>query len=224
MGKPPERMGMDMKEGVLQNGGSVKEGEVEVDVDLLIATSPQTRVDWFVTPKRANPDDVTLLPLDIATSVLNNIVHRWLPSLEGVNRLALGGVLLIYSESRQSSYELLARFLPAVTLDAKGSENFFYQINRPRLSKSGVPDLYVNRLTKWSVTASTKVKVALNVASIGKTTQYLHPSNLAHSATLELDINTSPALEGELGKQFLPKLADELFGLAAEVIDKGDIA
>ena len=51
--------------------------------------------------------------------------------------------------ARELGYRELGRFLPAVRLD-EDSSDFSYQINRPRRS-TVIPELSVNRLSKWSV-------------------------------------------------------------------------
>src|SRR4029077_16583024 len=79
---------------------------------------------------------------------------RWIKEMSPtISRLAFGAVLFQSAESHETGYELLKSYLPKLEVDSKGSFDFLYQINRPRLSMSGIPSLQINRLSKWAVVA-----------------------------------------------------------------------
>src|SRR5208282_50763 len=64
-------------------------------------------------------------------------------------RLAYGAILLQPVDNRETGYLRLGELASAVKIDPK-SEDFFYQINRPRESTT-LKNMRLNRLSKWSV-------------------------------------------------------------------------
>ena len=130
-----------------------------------------------------------------------------------LRRLAFGAVLLKPVPSHDSGYETLGGYLPAVTMDPKSSD-FLYQINRRRLSEV-IDDLWVNRLSKWSIQ---RVE-SLTVSSDGTVVRGMGAS----ACRVELDINSVPSAES-LPADRLPRFFEELVVLAGEIALDGDIA
>jgi hypothetical protein len=123
------------------------------------------------------------------------------------------------AQDRIAAYRKLAQYLPDVKIDPEHSEDFFYQINRPRRSEV-IETLKINRLSKWSSGAVLLARFALN-----KQQTVQQPTAVGnHSLRIELDLSTDPSFVGELPSGELPKLFAELEHLALELISKGDTA
>jgi len=148
------------------------------------------------------------------------MVSQWfsLPSCPPLRRFAFGAVLFQFVEDREDGYRQISAYLPAVKLDAKGSSDFSYQINRPRDSRSGVPGLQVNRLCRWSVAQLMHAQVSLSDAGVQKTELGSH-----FACRLEMDINTSAEFRGELSPEQSKIVFGELLELGAEIAQQGDI-
>ena len=131
---------------------------------------------------------------------------------------AFGAVLLRPVENRQAGYQQIAAYLPHVQLDPEGASDFLYQINRPRNSNSGIPDLRINRLSKWSIAASME-----STFSFGSTSAAHFPGPRHFACRLELDINTVPDFRDELAREQLPQIFQELVDLGKEIAKAGDI-
>lgn len=129
--------------------------------------------------------------------------------LPRISRVAFGPVLIKSVANKAEGYRALAKLLP-VELDAEGSSEFLYQINRPRRSKKF--DCWLNRLSKWSV-------LALSFGFVGDSGQMQSEQKFT-ACKLELDINTDPEYTGELGFEILGELANA----AKEIAENGDRA
>ncbi len=99
------------------------------------------------------------------------------------------------------------------------SSDFSYQINRPRISGSGIPDLKINRLSKWSVASWRLEEWSLGPQTTVKTLE----GQEAFSCRLELDINTAADFSGEITSQSLASIFAEQINLGAEIAEHGDI-
>lgn len=191
---------------------------------LLLNVQPQ-RIDWNFTPvgPRQDPDPglPTIGPLPTALPQFVDIMTRWLVSAPAIQRLALGSVLLLPAADLQDGHRRLRDLLPALRIDAEGSSDLFYQINRPRLSRSGIPGLRMNRLSKWSVAVYQQVIVSLNSGRVGSQLVETQPAVVCR---LELDVNTMPSFEGDLPRERLSDIADEMADLSVEIALRGDIA
>jgi len=119
-------------------------------------------------------------------------------------------------ENRAAGYRNLSRYLPAVRLDPEGSQDFYYQINRPRRS-TVVDGLQINRLSKWSVAQFVPITLMLTPQSV--------QSGVGageEACRIEVDVNTAPHGNAELPSARLPEVFGELVRLGEEIVSKGD--
>ncbi len=215
VGEPPEERVSKPREGVHRDAGPFGKAQ------LALAISP-IRTDWVFS---ARPDLEAGLPIvgeysEVSSDFLG-VVRRWLGVCAPLTRLAFGSVLLQPVSSKEEAYTRLASYLQWVQIDPVGSNDFFYQINRPCASRVGIANLLINRLSKWS--ALEIHRVALDLAGLHQPAAIRAPAGEAvHACRLELDINTSVAYEGDLPASHLSELFDELAGLGMEIAAEGD--
>ncbi len=133
-----------------------------------------------------------------------------------VNRLAFGAILVQPVDDVRSGYVELNKLLGTVTIDPDHSTDFSYQINRRRIS-AVMPELVINRLSKWSVMSQNTIR--LNIAAERDLT--IIPS--LHAVRLELDVNTVSDLRQELPSAQLRPIFDELIAMGVEIAEKGDV-
>lgn len=182
------------------------------------------RIDWRADATDASLEASTLPSLGDFGGIgekFREFGVAWLGEAPPSIRLAFGALLLIPVKDRHEGYESVAKYLKDIKLDSSDSEDFLYQINRPRVSKI-CPGLKINRLTKWSVgmlrglslsVVAGKKDVFAN-ASVGSSFSFCR---------LELDINSDGETREQIGSEILPKLFAELVGLARETSTEGDI-
>ena len=189
---------------------------------LITATQPG-RIDIQFTVE-VDVAPVTYL-LGPSGDVLPNFRDRLQPLVKdcpAVHRIAFGVVFLQPTDTRETGYRALERYLPALKLDAEGSSDLLYQINRPRPSQS-VEGLSINRLMKWSVQSMNLVQMqqqVLGSAIVAAPTFVTGASGF--SARLEVDLST--AVTGrEILAASLPALVDEHVQIAAEIAARGDV-
>lgn len=149
-------------------------------------------------------------------------VFKWvnLNNFLQTNRIAFGAILHQPVKDIITGYKLLQSMLPAVKIDSKTSSDFLYQINRARISNVDIPDLKINRLTKWSV--ATVKFLGLHVVADIKQEDIIRKDFFA--CQLELDINTSEDFTSELPKEKIKDIFKELVSLGNEIGSEGDIA
>jgi len=181
------------------------------------------RVDWNLLATMGTPDEsvaglLTLGPFSATLGPFLNVVRRWLGVCPPVRRLAFGSVLVRPVADLQTGYTELSQFLPKFVLDQTDSSDFLYQINRPRMSTSGI-ELKLNRLTKWSVMQAGFIEVAVGGA-VGAS---LASGPLQFACRLELDISTAAESTGEIPKDKIRSVFEELVGLGCEIAVQGDI-
>lgn len=121
-------------------------------------------------------------------------------------------------DDRAEGYRLLDGCLPDVNVDSERSSDFSYQINRPRQSALGIPDLRINRLSRWSVVKRQGFAIHGGV----------QPAVTIHqegglAAKLDLDINTAPDYPSDLQHDRLGDIFQECVGAAVEIAGSGDI-
>ena len=150
---------------------------------------------------------------------LQTVVEKWLEESDIIIRLAFGTVLLMDSESVQAANRKVDGMLPGVEVDAEGSSDFFYQINRRRKARSAA-GMLVNRLTKWSVLQGNSIDV---VAS-GNANNLVSRRREFFACRLELDINTVGPPNSGIPKAKTRAVFNELIELGKEIAAKGDIA
>lgn len=202
--------------GEYQEEGSFAGGRLILRVD-------PTRIDWVLTPtpnqQQENPEGYTVIgQFQELLDQFLPLMRRWLEvsSCFPVQRLAFGGVLAQPVGSLEEGYRLLLPYLPDVRLAPEGLSDFFYQINRPRMSQS-VEGLQINRLCKWGVVLQQTLTLNfLGQVSTGQGQSYF-------ACRLELDINTAPDFRGGFSKEQALIVLQELVSLTKEVAEKGDV-
>jgi len=215
VGTAPETRVVKARSATVEESGPLPEPNSQAK---LTVVSDPNRVDLKLTAQDVNvgslaPDDIGILSSGLP--VIAQLGRRWLTTgrAPALKRVALGAVLIHPVASAEEGLSLLAGFLPNVTIPV-GASDLLYRINRRRQSKV-VAEMQLNRLSTWSVGATTLVRMepAANVSV----------TSSAPSCVLEFDVNTpadrtAPLLVGEL-----PALLDEMAGLATEIAAEGDI-
>jgi hypothetical protein len=207
IGDSPESTTTRPKEGVTQEDGLGLGGK------LALITQP-TRVDWVLsgneplssigTPKEAF--DAFVPPLKI-----------WLlEKAPPMQRLAFGSVFRLPVEDAVKGFRRLSSYLHSLQIDAEGTRDFVYQINRSRVSRTGIEGVRINRLAKWTVgfLQSAILSVGQDQASFQKPEFHCR---------LELDLNTHQDYKSELNSEQGQMILEELIDLALEIVQEGDV-
>lgn len=212
VGEQPENRVVRLKEGLHQDEGHVH------DTKLILGVQPM-RIDWLVVPSDSQ-DKFWVGPFQDSLDSFLELMARWFKIIPPTKRLAFGAVLMLPVEDRRSGYILIANYLPHIKLDPEGSSDFLYQINRPRNSRTGIPGLKINRLTKWSVARRGTGQIEL---SLHEPKASYFPTSESYACRLELDINTIQDYQGNLPHDQLSGIFQELVDLGKEIVIKGDI-
>ncbi|MEG3975459.1 hypothetical protein QT970_12670 [Microcoleus sp. herbarium8] len=213
-GQPPENITSQPRTGVQQEDGSFEGGRLSVTVQ-------PARVDWMLTVDNNQATNSPIPSIGQFVDVLNLFADKmthWLEMSPPLQRLAFGSILLLPMDEESSARQQLFAYLPLNPQNFENAQEFLYQINRPRNSISGISNLLINRLSKWSVIR-------------WKTINFL-PTNLisysespdSFSCCIELDINTSPDYQENLPKEKLSQIFLELVDLGKEIVKEGDIS
>jgi hypothetical protein len=190
------------------------------------------RIDWFLTPNIfPEGDDGSTLgiksvgPFESTCQFFLRTLITWLNDCPAIVRLAFGAVLLEPVDNRQAGYLRIAEYLPAVKIDPTGSEDFFYQINRPRESRA-VRGLRLNRLSKWSVSSYQPLNIAIGlpVGQPGQPLVHSHGGTPAIACRAEFDLSTPGGVQDPLPHETLPSIFEELVTLGADIAQQGDFA
>ncbi|WP_263352241.1 hypothetical protein [Acidicapsa acidisoli] len=147
------------------------------------------------------------------------LMTTWIAGHPSAARLALGAIVHEKMNSRQDAYRRLAKYLPAVTIDADGSSELAYQINRPRQSKVAL-GLQINRLSKWSANLFVPFGFSINNPAQA---QMERLGDGETTCRIELDINTDPAYVEGFSQLIITGLTAEFCELAMEITEFGDI-
>lgn len=215
LGQPPENRTLQPRIGVQQEDGAF-EGEK------LIVTVQPTRIDWIFTidNNQATTISQQITSIGQFVAVLNpfvDLMARWLQMSPPLQRLAFGATLLLLPmEEAPAARQQLLAYLPLNPQEFENAQEFAYQINRPRNSISGISDLTINRLSKWSVIAWKTIQLVPKVNSYSA-------GESCFTCCLEVDINTSPEYQGDLPNEKLPQIFRELVDLGQEIAREGDI-
>jgi len=132
-----------------------------------------------------------------------------------LTRLAFGVVMSFPVKDREQGYKALAKLLP-LPIDAEGSSDLFYQINRPRRVAVGSEEYSINRLSKWMVAQLS----GLLLQGAGAESFALLPTFVVK---VELDINTTPASDRRFDSGKAAQMLECLEELAKEISTRGDI-
>lgn len=213
IGQPPESE-------LLQAKAGIKRVEGVIDIGKLILELTSQRIDWVLTGDDQNsslPTQNTFGEFDSALTGFSDLLNKWLQrsSVPNFHRIAMGGVFTFPVPDRAEGYRQMSRFLPDVKIDPEGSTDLLYQINRPRPSKAGIPDLNINRLTQWSVAPSFLIPITPGIIKLEHKRQDF-------VCRLEFDINTTTDYAGELNGEQVRAIYPELFELAIEISQQGD--
>ncbi len=193
------------------------EGELD-NSKLILELSPQ-RLDLLLTVNDQRSPIISQNSIGVFSNKLtefSDLIFRWfaLGSIPDFHRLAFGGVLILPVKDKATGYQIIGNFLQYVQIDP-GSSDFLYQINRPRLSRSNIPNLYINRLSKWSVAKSIQIQIAPNIRIEAGLEEF--------ACRLEFDINTSAEFNEEINPEQSRLIFLELVDLAIEISQNGDI-
>ncbi len=218
VGQPPEVEVMRPREG-----GRTAEGPFETG-RFILGTSP-TRIDLRLIP--SPPQEFTTIDLPTIgkfSEILGAfaaVTDKWLnlDSCPEIRRIAFGAVLLASVDSKASGYGQLAAYLPSVDIEPQRSADFLYQINRSRESTTGVANLTINRLAKWSVVTMSGGGLFLEPTGIS----YQENPQVRFACRVELDINTAGAGQEPLPRNRVSAILSELIDLGKEIVAEGDI-
>ena len=179
------------------------------------------RADWHL---RADPESEEPLeygsigPLPAASEVFRAKLATWLQDCPTSIRVAYGGIVHLPSGDVESAYRRLSDFLTSVTIDAEGSRDLQYRINRRRPSASlSEQDLEINRISSWTV-----VSLRSLLVTFPDTTLVSQEGGSA--VRLEFDINTVPRQGTTIPPENLGAVLAELADLSIEIAQEGDIA
>lgn len=218
VGQPPEVEVMRPREGGRRAEGAFETGR------LILETLP-VRIDLRVipTPERVatTSEFLTIGKFTEILAPFAQVTNKWLnlDSCPEIQRIAFGAVLFASVDSRASGYHQLAAYLPCVDIDPEHSSDFLYQINRTRESTTGISNLTINRLTKWSVAVMFGGGFILEPTQIS----YHETPQQYFACRLELDINTAAGQREPLPRDRVPSILSELMDVAKEIVIEGDI-
>ncbi len=204
------------KQGIRSDEGIFEGGNLKF-------TSQPSRIDWLYSWKPE--EDSEGLPIigqfDDYYQKFSLKMIEWLAMSPPIVRLAFGTVLLKPVENREEGYKELSNFLPDIKIDAEGSRDFLYQINRPRISKIVAENnIKVNRLSKWSVIRLHRLHITI---SGDKSRNIAIPDSGDSACRLELDISTDENISDNLPYEKLADAFSELVDLGIEIVVNGDI-
>lgn len=190
------------------------------------------RIDWFLSPNifpqgddRSDVGIKSVGEFESTGKMFLTTIMKWLDDCPAIVRLAYGAVALEPVDNRMAGYVRIAEYLPAVKIDPAGSEDFFYQINRPRESRV-IKGMRLNRLSKWSVASYQPLSIAIGVpvGPSGQPLVHSHGGTPAMACRAEVDLSTPGGVQDELPHGALPSIFEELVILGAEITRQGDIA
>jgi hypothetical protein len=209
------------------NRGELVEAGIFQGVNLTLSVQPG-RIDWVVSPNLSQEDEPsglkTLGEFGTVAKDFLSTVSNWLNSCPASVRLAYGVVLLDPVENRENGYLRISEFIPAVKVDPLGSEDLFYQINRPRESKT-VKGLRLNRLSRWSVASFQPLRLVLGIPQNqpAQPLVYHHLDAPLMSCRAEFDLSTAAGIQNELPHDQISSIFNELVDLASEIARDGDV-
>ena len=212
-------------------GHASAQGEIEDGQLQLHLVCQPSRVDWlfsrvvsgFGTGSTAGGGTRLFegsQPVPDSISALHAAVSTWIPKAPPSIRLAVGCTAHIPVSNREEGYLLLQNYLPDLRIDAIGSSDLSYQINRPRSSKILNDTSSVNRLSQWAVTAINIQAVQMGVVQTPQLMKLIATSGLYCRATV--DVSTAAERSEIIEIEKLSSLFKELCDLAIELYERGD--
>jgi len=172
------------------------------------------RVDLLFLPvETPEPNLATFGEYVGSAEAYRTTIANWVSSdgFPAARRFALGIILIEATETRETGYERLRKFIDVVPTGE--ASDFMYQVNRSRLSTAGVPDLKVNRLAKWSVSELQLLTMNAGAPAITRPFAFLN---------LDLDVNTSAEFLGPIPDDVRSAVLDDLWVGADEIATQGD--
>ena len=215
VGSKPDQVITRPKERTIQEFGIL-------DGKQLMLISRPDRVDWHLQELigMSNEPIQTLTAMGALPGIIDSfsrVAGEWLNINSDVTRLAFGAILVKPVADRSTANRELSRFLPNVKL-ANDSQDFLYQINRPRMSKAA-PKLKINRLMKWSVMQAG----TLSIGNWQMSGPIVATGRSQLACRLELDINTAAESSDFIVQQDIGRIFLELVELGREIAIRGDI-
>lgn len=198
--------------------GVVDGTSVSVTADLArvtITTSPKPLGEVQEIPRELP----NLGPFGPARDRLLEYAVQWLGgSHPPLTRLSFVGKLIQQVNTREAGNKLAAKYLPSIDIHPTAID-LLYRVGYPRLSKSGIRDLKINRLASWSV-----IRVALHMRQSGPAGDEASRTitDDMFAAHLELDINTDAEYTSALPQGKLASLMRELVSLGSEIAARGE--
>ena len=227
-GSRPEESRARPREGQLTESGTVALDEgrgAQVQLDVL-----PVRVEWRIAATEGEDrqendeedgDSLSLASLGEfgrATELIQEVARRWWPKAPPLKRLAFGAVIVHPVDSVEEAYQELSRFVQ-YPLDREHMSDFLLQVNRPRHARSTSESLQLNRLVKWSSLTIRRVQLSVTGDQVEP-----GPSLESYAVRCELDINTPATRQEPLPVGQLPELFAEMWALASEIAQSGDIS
>jgi hypothetical protein len=207
VGKQPENVISRNFATEIEESGSFAPG-----VRLMYQRSARA-IQWMLhgVANSNKPESVILTSPEILVP-FKDLMARWLMDCPPLQRLAFGAALYLPVKDRREAYHQLAKYLRCVPGYSDDDGDFLYQYNRRRRS-SVVPEVKINRLSKWTWIPLGEVTV--------KDGKLMEPAESA--CLLELDINTMPEFQGTLPHDRYVPLFEEMVRLAVEIAARGDV-
>ena len=215
-GEQPDQVIARPREKVVQQTGTFEGKQLA-----LIAR--QDRTDWIFQGVIGSPGEPmqgppTLGLLSDSLKSLKKVAEEWLGNCPTVSRLAFGATLFIVVEDLPTAYSEMSRFLPNISLGGADSQDFLYQINRPRTSNSQ-NGMMINRLAKWSVIRGETISFGIRPGGGA----ILASASPDLACRLELDINTASESTTSVTQAQAKLLFCEMVELGIEIANRGDI-
>lgn len=216
-GEKPVKVDSQPRTNIIHEEGPYMDGT-------LIHVSNPIRIDWFLTPGEEQMRESAFPILGPFAEIKDNFIQlmsKWLISemVPDTKRMALGNTILLPLNSKELAYKQLSSLLSRVDLDVKNSTDFLYQINRPMKSRSNIPALEINRLSKWSAARI----VGMGLFFDAKPEVITDTPKEYFACRLELDINTTQNRDQKFSKDETIMILKELSDLTDEIAEKGDI-
>jgi len=221
MGAPPQRT---------ESAGSGAETKQMSDTGskrTALAIVPM-RVDWSVETAELEPGVMPtgipdIGPFEAALQEFRDLAHRWfeLPQCPAAKRLAIGGVFFHPEDNVEAAYRRLEDYTP-IAIGPPPVSDFLYRINRPR-GYVGIAGLGVNRLSQWSAAKFGQLRLQLQFGERGVVGDQAFVGNPTYYSRLLVDFNTVPDFRGEIPRQQLRPLFDQMLAWVTETATNGDV-
>ena len=212
-GAAPETDDNRPREGIRRQAGPFSDWQLEIVI-------AQGRVDWILSPRaRADaPPALYFASLERAMTPFRAEAKKWLAiGSPSILRLAVGAVLLMPMPDRKAAYKKLNELLSSVQVDPAHASELLYQINWRRLS-GVVPNLQLNRLTKWNALVVRVFSFPLSQAVLQSS-----PTTGEQFCALECDHSTV----ADRTEAFTTKQADDLLQELCDLVEdnacKGEV-